>query len=149
MGDCSVVCAEMQWKEHGQLSDLDVPAIPSATCTNGEVNLGYGSPEFIGLGFSVMVFLVFIELFGSVFMKNCSTCLDILCSVLTNQRTFKTLFWHCCSATSALEFPTTKELSTLIPRRLLWQTRSHSCGRKPSPLVSTHQVSSCLDLDSL
>jgi uric acid-xanthine permease len=43
-----------------------------------QVNLPYGSPEFIGLGFSVMVFLVFIELFGSVFMKNCNVLIALL-----------------------------------------------------------------------
>lgn len=68
-----VVCAEMIWKEHGQLADLEVPAIPGPTCLNGEVALGYGAIEFVGLGFSVICALVLIELFGSVFMKNCST----------------------------------------------------------------------------
>ena len=43
-----------------------------------EVNLPYGSPELIGLGFSVMVFLVFIELFGSVFIKNCNVLIALL-----------------------------------------------------------------------
>ena len=58
---------------HDQVQDTPVPGIPpTAICTNGDVQLGYGSPEFIGLGFSVMVGLVFIELFGSVFMKNCN-----------------------------------------------------------------------------
>lgn len=64
-----VVCADMVWKNHAQVSDsvgfgaeYPVPEIPSATCQNGSVYLPYGSTEFIGLGFSVLVFLVFIEL---------------------------------------------------------------------------------------
>jgi xanthine/uracil permease len=60
-----VVCAEMIWKEHAQVVDSvggTVSAIPSATCQNGSVLLPYGSAELIGLGFSVLVFLVFIEL---------------------------------------------------------------------------------------
>jgi xanthine/uracil permease len=73
-----VVCAEMIWKEHSQTEGKDVFFLPSPTCQNGEVFLGYGSAEFIGLGFSVMVFLVFIELFGSVFMKNCNVILALL-----------------------------------------------------------------------
>jgi len=67
-----VVCAEMIWKEHQQIIDLDPdPEFPppGPICQNGEVFLGYGSSQFIGLGFSVMAFLVVIELFGSVFMK--------------------------------------------------------------------------------
>ena len=50
---------------------------PTQFCTNGEVVLGYGSPEFIGLGFSVMCSLVVIELFGSVFMKNCNVIIAL------------------------------------------------------------------------
>ena len=65
-----VVCADMIWKEHSQVVDsvgpvddgFPVSNIPSATCQNGSVFLPYGSAEFIGLGFSVLVFLVFIEL---------------------------------------------------------------------------------------
>jgi uric acid-xanthine permease len=76
------VCAEMIWKEHDQIIENALAPIkfppPTAICTNGEVNLPYGSAEFIGLGFSVMIFLVFIELFGSVFMKNCNVLLALL-----------------------------------------------------------------------
>lgn len=79
-----VVCADMIWKEHAQVSELvgfgDAPvsAIPSPVCTNGSVQLPYGSPQFIGLGFSVLCFLVVIELFGSTFMKNCNVVLALL-----------------------------------------------------------------------
>ena len=51
---------------------------PFPTCDAGETSLIYGSPQFIGLGFSVMVFLVVIELFGSIFMKNCNVILALL-----------------------------------------------------------------------
>ena len=64
-----VVCGEMIWKEHSQVADsvgfgdaYPVSAIPSAICENGKVKLPYGSAEYIGLGFSVLVFLVIIEL---------------------------------------------------------------------------------------
>lgn len=78
-----VVCAEMIWKEHDDLADVNFTGVPSwrpptATCFNGDVALGYGSGEFIGLGFSVMAFLVVIELFGSVFMKNCNVIIALL-----------------------------------------------------------------------
>ena len=53
--------------------------IPSPLCTAGNVDyLGYGSPEFFGLGFSVLCFLVLIELFGSTFMKNSNVILALL-----------------------------------------------------------------------
>lgn len=73
-----VVCAEMKWKEHRQAVAAGVGPIPGPTCFNGEVALGYGSTEFIGLGFSVMVMLVFIEVFGSTFMKNCNVIIALL-----------------------------------------------------------------------
>jgi len=73
------VCADMVWKEHSQITgqNLTFPP-PFPTCDAGDVQLGYGSRELIGLGFSVMVFLVFIELFGSVFMKNCNVIIALL-----------------------------------------------------------------------
>jgi xanthine/uracil permease len=64
------VCAEMIWKEHDQVVDQNLifpPPFPQ--CANGDVSLSYGAPQLIGLGFSVLVALVLIELFGSVFMK--------------------------------------------------------------------------------
>jgi uric acid-xanthine permease len=71
----------MGWREHSQIVNyeggLKFPP-PFPTCENGEVKLGYGSPQFIGLGFSVMVALVFIEVFGSTFMKNCNVVLALL-----------------------------------------------------------------------
>lgn len=51
---------------------------PFPTCDAGETSLLYGSPQFIGLGFSVIAFLVVIELFGSIFMKNCNVILALL-----------------------------------------------------------------------
>lgn len=74
-----VVCAEMGWKTHAQVVDLGVSPIPGPTCAtyNGEP-LYYGATEYIGLGFSVLSFLIVIELFGSVFMKNCNVILALL-----------------------------------------------------------------------
>lgn len=73
------VCAEMGWKTHSQVAGLDaIQGPPGPLCFNGDVALGYGSPQFIGLGFSVMVFLIFIELFGSTVMKNCNVVLALL-----------------------------------------------------------------------
>ena len=81
------VCADMVWKEHSSITaafaDLDPkPSLgnPGYLCFNGDVAMGYGQAEFIGLGFCVMVFLVFIELFGSVFMKY--VCLLVFCSCM-------------------------------------------------------------------
>jgi NCS2 family nucleobase:cation symporter-2 len=74
-----VVCAEMGWKTHQQVIDSGAtfpPPFPQ--CSNGETSEFYGAPEYIGLGFSVLSFLVFIELFGSVFMKNCNVILALL-----------------------------------------------------------------------
>lgn len=53
------------------------PAYPDADnswqmCTgNGQVVLPFGSPEYLGLGLSVFIGLILIELFGSPFLRNC------------------------------------------------------------------------------
>lgn len=58
---------------------MPVSNVPSAICTgSAQVELPYGSAEYIGLGFSALVFLVFLELFGSTFMKNCNVILALL-----------------------------------------------------------------------
>jgi len=67
----------------------DVPKIPpipgivcgrgSRTCCEaGEVSLPFGSPELVGLGFSVFVMLILIELFGNAIMKNCNVIIALL-----------------------------------------------------------------------
>ncbi len=74
-----VVCAEMGWKTHSQITSQDLSfGPPFPTCANGETSEFFGAPQYIGLGFSVLSFLVFIELFGSVFMKNCNVILALL-----------------------------------------------------------------------
>jgi len=74
-----VVCAEMGWKTHAEVvaQDITFNNSPGPYCTNGETSEVYGSPQYIGLGFSVLAFLVVIELFGSVFMKNCNVVLAL------------------------------------------------------------------------
>eukprot|EP00957_Ditylum_brightwellii_P209398 15361624-Ditylum_brightwellii.AAC.1 len=74
-----VVCAEMVWKDHSQVvsSGASFPP-PFPSCANGESSMGYGSTEYIGLGFSVLMTLVVIELFGSIFMKNCNVIIALL-----------------------------------------------------------------------
>lgn len=74
------VCADMVWMEHVKVQDVDFGRGASSTCfgTAGEVALPFGSTEYIGLGFSVLCALVIIELFGSVFMKNCNVIIALL-----------------------------------------------------------------------
>jgi len=56
--------------QHSVGFGLAVSNVPSPLCsTSAQVELPYGSTEYIGLGFSVLAFLVVIELFGSTFMK--------------------------------------------------------------------------------
>jgi uracil-xanthine permease len=49
---------------------------------NGHVVLPFGSPEYLGLGFLVFVILVFIELFGSPFMRNSQIIIALLLGYL-------------------------------------------------------------------
>jgi uric acid-xanthine permease len=70
----------MGWKTHSQVIGLEgLSNIPGPECGfyNDEPLL-YGAPEYIGLGFSVLSFLIVIELFGSVFMKNCNVVIALL-----------------------------------------------------------------------
>ena len=84
------VCADMGWKNHVQLRDAGITDLPppTALCANGETRLLYGSPEYIGLGFSVLATLVVLECFGSVFMKNCNVikalCIGYIIAAATN-----------------------------------------------------------------
>jgi len=72
------VCADMAWKTHGQLIGKGVSPVPSPGCTAGEVTLNFGSPQWVGLGFSVLCMLLLVELFGSPFMKNCNVVIALL-----------------------------------------------------------------------
>jgi uracil-xanthine permease len=55
---------------------------PTSYCSAGQTSLGYGSSEYIGLGFTVLCALVIIEMFGSVFMKNCNVIIALLIGYL-------------------------------------------------------------------
>ena len=99
------VCAEVAWKNHISAYDLvgfppitenntwsggdvikhsRIPPIPGTVCGGktcceaGDVALPFGSPELVGLGFSVFVMLIIIELFGSPMMKNCNVIIALL-----------------------------------------------------------------------
>ncbi|CAE7898638.1 uapC, partial [Symbiodinium necroappetens] len=50
---------------------------PQVCTGNGDVALPYGDVHYFGLGLSVMIFLVFIQVVGSPFMKNCSVALAL------------------------------------------------------------------------
>ena len=45
---------------------------------NGEVKLPYGSPEYFWLGSSCFFMMVFVELVGNPFMKNCNVVISLL-----------------------------------------------------------------------
>ena len=47
-------------------------------CAAGEVFLPYGSPQFVGLGFSVFSMIILIEIFGSPFLRNCAVVIALM-----------------------------------------------------------------------
>lgn len=47
-----------------------VPSDDNPCMGNGEVQLGYGSGPYIAMGFSVFLIFLFVEIFGSPFMRN-------------------------------------------------------------------------------
>eukprot|EP00929_Paragymnodinium_shiwhaense_P059043 TRINITY_DN2955_c0_g1_i11.p1 TRINITY_DN2955_c0_g1~~TRINITY_DN2955_c0_g1_i11.p1 ORF type:complete len:433 (+),score=66.68 TRINITY_DN2955_c0_g1_i11:1829-3127(+) len=63
-----------------------IPPIPGIVCGKGArtcceagaVYLPFGSPQLVGLGFSVFIMLVLIELLGSPLMKNCNVIIALL-----------------------------------------------------------------------
>ena len=89
------VCAEMAWKNNPQVYNLvgfgpnygteRVAPFPGgtaggkATCDgNGDVIKPFGSSEYVALGFSVVLMLILVELFGSPFMKNANVIIALL-----------------------------------------------------------------------
>ncbi|KAL6771374.1 XUV1 [Auxenochlorella protothecoides x Auxenochlorella symbiontica] len=52
--------------------------VPIMCSGNGDVMLPFGSGPYVGLGFSVFVMLVIIELFGSPFLRNCAVIISLL-----------------------------------------------------------------------
>ena len=51
---------------------------PGFGCGVGDSNLPFGSAAYFGLGFFVVVFTLFLELFGSPFMRSCQVALGLL-----------------------------------------------------------------------
>lgn len=63
----------------GVFPAADDPALSWVTCgSNGQVALPFGSPEYLGLGFSVFFMLILIEIFGSPFMRNCEIVIALI-----------------------------------------------------------------------
>ncbi|PNW77579.1 hypothetical protein CHLRE_10g442800v5 [Chlamydomonas reinhardtii] len=54
------------------------PGIKCGDATKTEVFLPFGSQEYLGLGFLVFVTIIFLEIFGSPFMRNASVILALL-----------------------------------------------------------------------
>lgn len=64
----------------GAVTTLDAcyTNVPIMCSGNGNVALPFGSGPYVGLGFSVFVMLVIIELFGSPFLRNCGVIISLL-----------------------------------------------------------------------
>lgn len=62
---------------HPCLLSSQMQKIP-VTCQAGQVKLPYGSPQFLGLGFSVFAMIILIEIFGSPFLRNCGVVIALL-----------------------------------------------------------------------
>ncbi|KAG7340888.1 xanthine permease [Nitzschia inconspicua] len=57
----------------------DCAPSPDLECTQvGQSNLGFGSAEYVGLGFFVLSTICFIELFGSPFFRSCGIAVALL-----------------------------------------------------------------------
>ena len=67
------------------------PAKTSYCTGNGEVELRFGSPEYVGLGALVFLLLVLLETFGSPFMRNCEVSYVGILSCCHS------LDMHCCT----------------------------------------------------
>jgi len=52
------------------------PFIPTCS-SNGNVFLVFGSGQYVGMGLTVVVFMIGLEIFGSPFLKNCAVLLSL------------------------------------------------------------------------
>ena len=50
---------------------------------NGKVSLPFGSPQYVALGGSVIVYIIILEVFGSPFARNCSVAISLFLGFLT------------------------------------------------------------------
>jgi len=74
-----VTTCEAFFNSPGVFPPLPSPAASWTKCTNnGQVVLPFGSPEYLGLGVSVFVMLILIEMFGSPFMRNCEVVIALI-----------------------------------------------------------------------
>eukprot|EP00271_Cylindrocystis_brebissonii_P023449 TRINITY_DN9731_c0_g1_i1.p1 TRINITY_DN9731_c0_g1~~TRINITY_DN9731_c0_g1_i1.p1 ORF type:complete len:633 (+),score=99.93 TRINITY_DN9731_c0_g1_i1:213-2111(+) len=55
--------------------------------TNGNVELPFGAKQYIGLGFSVFITLVFVEMFGSPFLRNVQVAIGLLVGMIVASAT--------------------------------------------------------------
>jgi xanthine/uracil permease len=51
---------------------------PPGCSGNGEIKLPYGSVEYVALGSSCFFMMLFVEMFGNPFMKNCNVVISLL-----------------------------------------------------------------------
>lgn len=50
---------------------------PLSCNSNGFVRLPFGSPQYVGTGLSVVVFMTLLEIFGSPFLRNINVLLSL------------------------------------------------------------------------
>eukprot|EP00977_Amphora_coffeiformis_P000503 scaffold126_cov178-Amphora_coffeaeformis.AAC.2 len=79
-----LACADYSWRRSNSFvagtagSDATAPRLEICR-NNGDVELPYGHANYLGLGAVVAVTLLVIELFGSVWMRNCNLLLALIC----------------------------------------------------------------------
>ena len=66
LGKLMMCCAPVRWLMHMRLHPQFVPMCSG----NGNVQLPFGSPQYLGIGALVLLVWVFVEIFGSPFFRN-------------------------------------------------------------------------------
>jgi len=66
LGELMMCCASVRWLTRLRLHPQFVPMCSG----NGNVQLPFGSPQYLGIGALVLLVWVFVEIFGSPFFRN-------------------------------------------------------------------------------
>ena len=108
---------------------------------NGDVDLPYGSPEFVGMGFLTVVVMVIIEIVGAPFWKNCSVVIALLiCYFISMGMTYSSP----TGPKSYVNFKFTKKTAAEMPIAFFW-IKTFPYGFEPAailPLICAFFVSS-------
>eukprot|EP00270_Netrium_digitus_P013892 TRINITY_DN4665_c0_g1_i1.p1 TRINITY_DN4665_c0_g1~~TRINITY_DN4665_c0_g1_i1.p1 ORF type:complete len:627 (+),score=101.00 TRINITY_DN4665_c0_g1_i1:206-1882(+) len=95
--------------------------------TNGEVQLPFGSRQYLLLGFCTFITLVFVELFGSPFMRNIQVVLGLLVGMIFASSLTYTQCTESCGEPSC-----TTTCYDILPEGVTYNSSTNTISGKPA-----------------